>query len=195
MSGFDQIDEAVKAGARAENADFATPTGTAGINPLKMEKRKIFIPFHFGQLVVSGAVTDDPSGTYAGKVLPDAGAATYMLLSGMAPRGEVAPGEPGILHIFWRTTPTTGNARFVCDIRPIIDGSSNLASAVQRATISAANGSANALTEAKMNFPPAIFSNNQQMALKLYRDPTNSLDTIGASLTVHAVYLEILGRC
>ena len=93
MSGFDQVDESVKAGARAENEDFATPTGNAGINPLKFEKRPIYLPCHFNQLYVSGSITDAASGAFPGKSMPDAGSATYMLLSVMAPVGEIVPGN------------------------------------------------------------------------------------------------------
>lgn len=193
MSGFDQIDEAVKAGARAENADFATPTGNNGIAPFKFAKRKIYIPVHFSRLFVNGSITSSFSGTFPGKLMPNA-ASSYMLLGLLAPRGEVVPGEPATLHIYWTSATTTGDVRFVLDMRPVIEGATNLASAFQRAVISTANGSANQLTHAKLFLPPAIFSNDQQVAMKLARDPANTLDTHAADIVVRAIYMEILGK-
>lgn len=192
--GFEQIDEAIKAGESAENADFATPTGTAGINPLKTEKRKIYIAFHFENAQISGAVVDALSGAFPGFEMPD-GSATYILLGAMMPRGEVSPGESAILHIIWKTAGNTGNVRFVVDVKPIITGTSSLASAVQRAIIQAANATGGSLSDAKIIFPPALFTNDQCVSIKIARDGTNSLDTIGAAIQVHGAYLEILGRC
>ena len=193
MSGFEQIDEAVRAGARAENEDFATPTGTAGISPLKVAKRKIYIPFHFANATLSTA-TESVSGVFPGILLPNSGAA-HAFLGAMAPRGEVSPGEPATLHVFWTTAATSGVLRLVCDIRPVIEGSANLASAVQRAILSSANGTTVLLQQAKIPFPAALFNNNQQVSLKIARDPSNSLDTLADDIILRCVYLEILGRC
>lgn len=194
MSGFDLIDEAARAGARAENADFASPAGTAGINPLKFAKRPIYIPAHLGQLVVSGSITSSLSGVFPGRLMPNSGA-SYMLLGLLSPKTEVSPGEPGTLHIYWTTAATSGNLRLVVDIRPIINGAASLASAVQRSIITAANASTNVLEESKILFPPAILSNNQGISVKIARDPSNSLDTLSDDIVIRAVYLEILGRC
>lgn len=194
--GFEQIDEACQAGEKAENADFATPSGTAGINPLKVAKRNIYVPFHFptGGIIRSGSLTDGIAAVFPGQTFQDAGSG-YILAAGMAPRGEVSPGERGTLKILWKSAGTAGNVRFVADMKPVIQNAANLSLAVTRAVIQAANTVGSALTIAKMDFPPSLFNNNQLWGLKLSRDPTNALDTIGADVTVHAIWMEILGRC
>jgi hypothetical protein len=190
--GFEQVDEACQAGARATNADFATPSGTAGINPLKTAKRNIYVPFILSNYTSSG-LSDSQAGIMQGVAIPDA--AHYIYLSAMAPRGEIDPGEKGTLHILWNTSSTTGVVRFVADIRPIIEGSVSLVSAVSRSVIQAANGTTNLISDAKIIFPVAILNKAQGWGLKISRDGTNSLDTIGATIAIRSVHMEILGRC
>jgi hypothetical protein len=195
--GFEQIDEACQAGARAENADFATPTGNAGINPLKIAKRNIYIPFHFQDSgsVISGTVAFGGAGAFPGLTLGNGGAG-YLLAQGFMPRGEISPGERGTLKVAWYVGgATTGNLRLVADLKPVISGTANLSSAITRNVIAAAVGSANTIIISKMEFPPAFFNNNQLLGLKLARDPSNTLDTLGADVVVIAIWMEILGRC
>ena len=94
--GFEQIDEACIAGQRAENADFATPTGTAGINPLKIAKRNRYVPFIFNENIVVSNVTFTSAGVFPGLVFPNT-TASYVLIPASIPRGEISPGESGIL--------------------------------------------------------------------------------------------------
>lgn len=194
--GFDQIDEACIAGQRAENADFATPAGTAGINPLKIAKRNIYVPFHMPTtgIKVSGGIADGISAAFPGQVFQNA-ATGSIFLQACAPRGEIVPGAIGTLKILWESATNTGNVRFVAAMRTAIDNATTLELAITRNVIQAANASASALSIAKMEFPPAIFNNNQIWGLKLTRDPANTLDTLAADITVHAIWMEILGRC
>lgn len=194
MSGFDQIDEACIAGQRAENSDFATPTGTAGINPLKIAKRNIYIPFPVNESVRNSNLVAAPTGVFPGMTFQNASAG-YGIFQGMTPRGEVSSGEKGTLKILWSTSATTGNLRLVAQIAILINGISSLAAAVSRNVIQAANTSGNALSIASLAFPPAVFNANQLWHLKLDRDPANVLDTLAADIIVHAIWMEILGRC
>lgn len=193
MGGFSQIDEAARAGARASNADFAAPSGIAGINPLKIKSESLFIPMPLGKVFRSTA-TENPAGIFPGIVMPDSGA-SYFVGGLRAPLEEVVPGGRAQLHIFWWTTGATGAARFVVDIRPAIAGANNLSSAVQRAVISDADPDGSQIIKATVVLPLAVFSKRQLIGAKIARDPSNSLDTLGADLRVLGVFLEIPGRC
>lgn len=194
--GFEQIDEACRAGQRAENADFAAPSGTAGINPLKIEKRKIYVPFHLssGGIVESGT-SQGASGPYPGRALPNSGSA-YVIAQASCPRGEIAAGESGILKILWEAAAgTTGDLRLVAELKTAIYGSAGLTVSMTRNVIQTTNSVANQLSIARMEFPPSVFNNNQLWGLKLSRDPSNSLDTLAQDVWIHGIWMEILGRC
>lgn len=194
--GFEQIDEACKAGQRAENADFATPTGTAGINPLKVAKRNIYVPFHLSRGgIIESNTSNGASSTFPGVALPNSGAA-YVIAAASSPRGEIAAGERGTLKILWEAAAgTTGDLRLVAELKAAISGSASLAVAITRNVIQTTNAVANKLSIAKMEFPPSVFNNNQLWGLKLSRDPANSLDTLAQDVWIHSVWMEILGRC
>lgn len=195
--GFEQIDEACQAGARAENSDFAAPSGTAGINPLKVTKRTLKIPFHItsGGIVTSGGITLAGSGLFGCATFQNASAG-YILVQASAPRGEISPGSSAILKVAWAVGGVTaGNVRFVADLKPAINGISALTSALTRNVIQAADGVTAQIMVAKMEIPPAILNNNQLWGLKLARDPINALDTLAADVIVLGIWMEISGRC
>jgi len=192
MGGFVDVDEAMIAGARIEDADIAS---NADIKPIKIEKRSLFIQAPLNESILSGAsVAHSIEGIFDVITLPDANSGTITITTA-APRGEISPGDKVKLHIWWLTTATSGSARFIANIKPATEGISGLGSAVEKAILSDARGSADQFIEAIIEFPAAIFTNNQLIGIKITRDGTNSLDDLGADLRVGAVYLEMQGRC
>lgn len=185
--GFEHIDEACLAGQRAENSDFATPSGTAGINPLKIAKRNIYVNF-----IIMQAST--PPGIFPAVKLANAGASSN-IFPAMAPRGEISSGEKGTLKIAWATAATVGNLRLVCDMAVCVNGISSLNAAISRNVIQAANTSGSAFSIAKLEFPLSVFNANQLWSLKISRDSANVLDTVADDIYIKAVWMEILGRC
>jgi hypothetical protein len=188
MGGFETIDEGILSGALIENEDIASD---ADINPIKTEKRSQFINCNFMQ---SPGPTTGLDTAFQKIVFPNASADTaYMNF--LMPKAEISPGEKGILHIWWHANATSGSVRFVIDLKPAIEGVANLSSAIQRTTLATARSVADQLVDTRVDIPPAILNNNQLLAIKLYRDPANTLDTLAADVSVDCVYLEVLGRC
>ncbi len=183
------IDDGRIAGEKARNADVHA---SAAINPLKIERKPVLIPWNVSEAVQDSADLSH-SNNFIGFSFADAAehTLTFPLRSPMA---EVVPGERAYLHIFWTTSASSGNCRWVVDIKPIINGNTTLTSALQRNIITPA-GSANVILESIVAFPPAIFSNAQLISVKITRDGTNTLDTIAAAAIIRGVYLEINGRC
>jgi hypothetical protein len=174
------------AGALIENEDIGA---SAAINPLKMEKRIIKIPCYITNCASSGG----------------AGSTNYLIsfsnaavgqanLSLVLPRAEIAQGEKGTLRILWYTSAGSGNVRLVVDVKPIIEGTANLSSAIQKAVVTAA-GAVYTLVESKIEIPYAILSNSQALGIQIYRDPDNALDTLAQSCCITSIQLEVLGRC
>lgn len=190
--GIEQIDESLIAGARAENADVHA---SAAINPIKFEKRPFYLPLHIGNILVTGGIVTQPVSGIAILLRFPSGSAESMYLMARAPRGEVVNGEIVKLHVFWETAATSGIARLVAEIRPALDGAANLSSAIQRSMLSDVPSGANTLQEIIFEFPPAIFSQNHIIAVKLTRDPGNVLDTLADNMDIAACFLEIPGRC
>ena len=192
MGGFENVDEAMIAGARIDDADIASD---AAIKPIKVAKRSLFVSVPLANAVLSGtSVAHSAVGVFDLITLPDANAGT-VTVTAMAPRGEVSPGDKVKLHIWWLTAATSGSARFVVDIKPAIEGISGLGSAIEKAVLSDARASGSQFIEAIVEFSAAVFSNNQLIGIKITRDGTNSLDDLGADLKIGALYLEMQGRC
>lgn len=192
MGGFEDVDEAIVAGALIGDADIASD---AAIKPIKFAKRSMFIPIPLAYTILTGAsVAQAVSGIFNTITLPDANSGTITLTT-TAPRGEISPGDRVKLHIWWLTAATSGSARFIINIKPAIKGVSSLSSAIERAVLSDARASGNQFIEAVVEFPAAIFTDNQLIGIKITRDGTNSLDDLGADLKVGALYLEFQGRC
>lgn len=193
MGGFEDIDEAILAGERIENEDIGT-SAAIGVN--KIAKRTIYINVPIPACVLSGAGTSlTKSAAFPAIVLPNANsAAVYFTVS--APRGEVVPGERAKLRIFWiKNTAVSGNIRLVVNITPAITGSTSVASAIERSVISVALSGTTDIQEASIDLPPAVFSNNQIIGLQISRDPTNTLDTLDADISIVGACIEIQGRC
>lgn len=183
------IDDGRIAGEKARNADV---DAAAAIKPLKIEKNPILIPMNVSQATQDSASLS-ASNNFLGWAFADA-ASHYLIFTLKAPMGEVTPGERGYLRIFWTTSASSGNCRWVVEIKPIIDGFTTLTAALTRSVITPA-ASANAIIESVIEFPPAIFSNGQLIGCKITRDGTNTLDTIAATAILRGVYLSINGRC
>lgn len=183
------IDDGRIAGEKAYNADVDT---SAAIKPIKIEKKSIYLNWVIQNFAISAA-TSSASNAFPGWNMVDSGAAS-LIMQLLSPMAEIVPGENATLHIWWMTAATTGNVRWVIDIKPVITGFTTLTSAITRSVITPA-GSASTFIDSKVLLPAAVFSNNQLIGLQIARDPTNSLDTIGADAIIRAVYLEINGRC
>ena len=189
--GFEEIDEASLAGARIGNADIAA---AAGIKPLKVERKPLYIPLNMGSCILSSSnTTRGQSGAFPQIALADAGEGYF--INSIAALGEASPGDPVKLHIWWTTSATSGQARFVINIKPLRKDFLTTASAIQKQILSDVNGVANRLTHAEVEFPPAVFSSDMLIGIKITRDGTNALDTVGAAVNVNACYLEMAGRC
>jgi hypothetical protein len=183
------IDDGRIAGEKARNADV---DASAGIKPLKIEKKPILIPINFSNAIQDSADLA-ASGAFPGFSFADAAAHTLTAML-RAPLAEITPGERAYLHIWWTTSATTGQAKWTLDIKPILEGFSSLASAITRSVITQA-GSANVLLESVIELPPAVISNGQVIGIKISRDGTATLDTIAAAAVIRCVYLRINGRC
>jgi len=191
MGGFETIDEGILAGALIENEDI---DASAAINPLKTEKRKILIPAYISGSVLTGVGILSTGVNYIPYILLIYDAAGTINMSICCPKAEIAPGEKGTLHIWWLAAETATSLRLVVDIKPIIQGTENLLSAITKTDLSVPSGS-NLCTDAKIEIPYAVLSNNQNLAIQIYRDPANTLDTLTVSVVLFCVYLEVLGRC
>lgn len=183
------VDDGRLSGEKAYNADV---DASADINPLKIEKNKIFLGWPSGAVSLTTA-TSSTSNAFIGYSFPDPGTSS-IIFNLLSPRAEITPGEKATLHIWWTTAATSGSIQWVVDIKPVISGFTTLASALRRSVIAPA-ASANAFIDSRIDLPPAIFSNNQLIGLKISRDAGSSLDTIGAAAVIRLVYLEINGRC
>jgi len=191
MGGFEDIDEGIIAGERIENADIKA---AAGIKPLKFEKRTLSMDIRLDGAQLSGAsVAIAAVGVFPGITLPNANSGD-ITVTVEAPRGEMVKGERPTLHIWWNSAGTSGNARFVVDIKPAIEAVSGLSSAIQKSVISDVQGVASQLQEATIEFPPSIFGNSQLIGIKLARDPANTLDTLASDLQILGLYLTMNGR-
>lgn len=193
MGGFEEIDEGIIAGEKVGNADFGA---SAAIKPLKIEKRAhtVIMEGFSGAVLTGAGVAIGTDTTFPKLTLPNANAGSFTTPV-RAPKGELVPGERPTLHIWWNTAEITGSLRLVVDIRPVIEGALNLSSAIQKAVITPAQGSANQLQEALIEFGPSIFNNNQLWFLKIARDPTNTLDTCAGDININGIYITMNGRC
>jgi len=184
------VDDGRISGAKAADSDV---DASAGINPLKVEKHSLFLNWSPSTVqIVSGSPVANIVSVFSGWKLPDA-AASSIAFNLISPRTEISPGDRATLWIWMYQTAASGMVRLVVDIRPVIEGSLSVTSALQRAVAFSPNQST--LSLGKIDFPPAIFSNGQIIGIKISRDPANALDTIAADLTIFNCSLEVQGRC
>lgn len=189
--GFANIDDARIAGLLAENEDFATD---AAIKPLKIAKRPFYIRIPL-RAVLTGGASSAPSGTFAAVSISNAAGGGTLTTTLIAPRGEVVSGDTALLYIWWTSSVTTGNARFIVDLRPITSGATALTSAITRAIISPARGVANTMQLAEIVLPQNIFANGQIMGLTLTRNHDNTFDTLNGTINIKNLTLVMQGRC
>jgi len=183
------IDDGRIAGEKARDADVGA---SAAINPLKIERNPLYIGFNASE-AIQGSASLVQTSVFAGFQFADTGTPDLTLML-RSPMEEISPGSRGSLRLWWTTSATSGNVRWVVDIKPIIGGFLSLASAFQRAVISPADSSTTNLTESVIELPPAIFSKGQLIGVKISRDGANTLDTIGAVAVIRGVFLKIDGR-
>ena len=189
--GFEQVDEASLVGARIGNADVAN---NAAIKPLKVERNPLYVPINLGRCVLSSSnATRSTNGAFPQISFADAGEAYF--INTIAGLGEASRGDFIKIHLWWTTSATSGQARFVVNLKPLRKDFLTTASAIQRQALSDVNGTANRLTHVEIEFPPAIFSRDMLIGVKVTRDGANSLDMVGAAVAVNGAYLEMAGRC
>lgn len=177
-----------QAGDYIEDADVSD---NANIETAKLGTRTLYrsLPATIFQRSGTG-VSLTTSGVFGGVTLPDANAGS--LFASFPLPDEYVSGAITI-RIFWNTTATSGAAKFFADVKSTSqDGS--LTSEETDSVVDTANGTASRINDATIDLDAADFTAGDIIGLKIYRDPSDGSDTLGADLVVFEVTLEFTGR-
>ena len=194
MGGFEQIDEAILAGARIEDEDIGA---AAAISPLKFSKDIFAVPLWLGGSLLSGTnVVKTYNGKFPSITLPNANTGSIFIMAN-TPKSEIVPGEYANLTIAWTATASAGagNVRFEVYLRPIIEGNTSRYSVITANIVSPKLYGTGLVETAVLPIPPSLISNNQLIGIEIRRVPSNVLDTLAVDVWVVCAYLSINGRC
>lgn len=178
-----------RAGFRATNRgieEFATITMT------KFGTRTLYFPLSPNSFHLNGSgVINSADGIFSVITLPDANIGN-MYTSFRLP-AEWESGTDIIVSIYWKTSATSGAAKFTVQIGAKADGESTASSNTQNITTSASS-TANKLNKSQVTFANSLFSASDWIGLFISRDPADAADTLAADLKIAGIVVEFIGR-
>jgi len=165
---------------------------TAAITMTKMGTRTLYIPLQPSTWHFSGTSVDTTEdGVFTGVLFPNANVAT-MHITTRLPAEWYSSSSSISIEIFWKTTATSGDAKFSISIAPKENGETTaLTETVTKTTTT--NSTANKLNKTTQAFTFSNFAASDWIGIYLTRDPNDGDDTLNTNLTIIGINIVFTG--